>query len=56
MMFFDIEKLEELEKSVTENLTKADNHTWKDEHKQHWVNYRNDVPKCLMVIREYKEK
>ena len=55
MMFFDVKKLEELEKKVSENLAKADNHTWKDEHKQHWVNYRNDMPKCLMVIREYKE-
>ena len=33
---------------------KADGHTWKDEHKQHWVNYRGDIPKCLMVIREYR--
>ena len=55
MMFYDIEKLEELEKQVSDNLAVADNHTWKDEHKQHWLNYRNDMPNCLAVIREYKE-
>tara|TARA_Y100000592_G_C5329164_1_gene248657 strand:- start:518 stop:715 length:198 start_codon:yes stop_codon:yes gene_type:complete len=53
-MFFDIEKLEELEKKVTENLTTADNHNWQMPHKPYWVNYRNDMPRCLMVIREYK--
>ena len=53
-MFYDIEKLNELEKELSENLMKADGHTWKDEHKQHWVNYRGDIPKCLMVIREYR--
>ncbi len=55
MMFYDIEKLEELEKKVSKNLETADNHTWKDDHKKHWVNYRNDMPDCLAVIREYKE-
>jgi len=55
MMFYDLEKLEELEKKVSKNLATADNHTWKDDHKQYWVNYRNDIPDCLAVIREYKE-
>ena len=54
-MFYDEEKLTELEKKLSENLMSADNHTWKDEHKQHWLNYRNDMPNCLAVIREYKE-
>ena len=54
-MFYDIEKLNELEKTICKNLETADNHTWKDEHKQHWLNYRNDMPNYLAVIREYKE-
>ena len=54
-MFYNIEKLNELEKTVCENLATADNHTWKDGHKQHWVNYRNDIPNCICVIREYKQ-
>ena len=54
-MFYNIEKLNELEKTVCENLATADNHTWKDGHKQHWVNYRNDIPNCICVIRECKE-
>ena len=53
-MFYDIEKLNELEKTLSENLMKADGHTWNQSHKPYWVNYRNDMPKCLMVIREYK--
>ena len=54
-MFYNIEKLNELEKKLSDNLMKADNHTWKDNHKPHWANYRNDIPNCLMVIREYRE-
>ena len=23
-------------------------------HKPHWLNYRNDIPNCLCVIREYR--
>ena len=53
-MFYDIKKLNELEKELSENLMKAVGHTLKDEHKHHWVNYRGDIPKCLMVIREYR--
>ena len=55
MMFYDVEKLEELEKKVSKNLETADNHTWEDALKHHWLNYRNDMPNCLAVIREYKE-
>ena len=54
-MFYDEEKLTELEKKLSENLMSADNHTWKDSHKPHWVNYRHDIPNCLMVIREYRD-
>ena len=54
-MFYDIEKLEELDKQLSANLMKADNHTWKDDYRIHWQNYRNDVPNCLMVIRELKD-
>jgi hypothetical protein len=54
MFYNDIEKLNELEKTLTENLMKADGHTWKDSHKPHWLNYRKDIPNCLQVIREYR--
>ena len=54
-MFYNIERLNELEKKLSENLMKADNHTWKDSHKPQWLNYRSDIPNCLMVIREYRE-
>ena len=55
LMFYDIERLNELEKHLSENLMLADGKTWKDSHKPFWVNYRNDMPKCLMVIREYRD-
>ena len=54
MMFYDIEKLNELEKTLSENLMKADGQTWDQSHKPHWINYRNDIPNCLGVIREYR--
>ena len=54
-MFYSIEKLDELEKQLSENLMSADNHTWNQSHKPHWINYRHDIPNCLMVIREYRE-
>ena len=54
-MFHTIEKLDELEKVITENLMKADNHTWSDDSNLHWRNYRKDMPSCLAVIREYKK-
>ena len=34
-MFYNIERLNELEKKLSENFMKADNHTWKDSHKPH---------------------
>ena len=54
-MFYDIEKLEELDKQLSANLMKADNHEWNDDYKIHWLNYRTDMPNCLMVIRELKD-
>ena len=54
-MNFDIEKLNNLEKLLSKNLMEADGKTWEKEFKSFWVNYRHDVPKCLMVIREFKD-
>ena len=54
-MFYDIEKLNELEKTLSENLMSADGKTHEKEFRPFWINYRHDVPMCLMVIREYKE-
>ena len=56
VMFYNIEKLNELEKAVSENLMKADGHTWKDAYRVHWRNYRSDMPICLNGNREYKKK
>ena len=53
-ILFDIEKLNNLEKHLSKNLMEADGKTWEKEFRSFWVNYRNDMPKCLMVIREYK--
>jgi len=52
-MFYDIKKLNELEKELSENLMQADGKTHEKEFRQFWINYRSDVPKCLMAIREY---
>ena len=40
IMFYDIKKLNELEKTLSENLMKADGQTWDQSHKPHWVNYK----------------
>ena len=56
-MFYDIEKLNELEKVVSDNLSAADclnNSTDTKELRPIWINYRTDMPNCLMVIREYR--
>ena len=56
-MFYDIEKLNELEKVVSDNLSTADclnNSNDVKELRPIWINYRTDMPNCLMVIREYK--
>lgn len=54
-MFFTVKKLDELEKIVQKNLMTADNHHWDMPHKPYWINYRQDMPKCLMVIREFRD-
>ena len=56
-MFYDIEKLNELEKVVSENLSTADclnDSTSIKELRPIWINYRTDMPNCLMILREYK--
>ena len=57
-MFFNIDKLNDLEEVVSYNLSSADclNDSTNDkELKPIWINYRTDMPDCLMVIREYRE-
>ena len=54
-MMFTTEKLDELEKTVEEHLMHADNHHQYESHKPFWQYYRQDMPNCLMIIREYKE-
>jgi hypothetical protein len=57
-MFFNIDKLNDLEKVVSYNLSSADclnDSTNSKELKPIWINYRTDMPDCLMVIREYRE-
>tara|TARA_B100000989_G_scaffold296548_1_gene280025 strand:+ start:2559 stop:2759 length:201 start_codon:yes stop_codon:yes gene_type:complete len=53
-MFYDIKKLNELEKHLSENLMQADGKTHEKEYRPFWINYRSDVPNCLCVIREYR--
>ena len=53
-MFYDIEKLNELEKDLSENLMQADGKTYEKEFRPFWVNYRDHIPKCLMVLREHR--
>ena len=56
-MFYNIEKLNELEKIVSDNLSTADclnDSSNTKELRPIWINYRTDMPNCLMVIREYK--
>ena len=54
-MFYNIKKLNELEKELSENLMQAAGKTHEKEYRPFWINYRGDMPKCLMVIREYRE-
>ena len=56
-MFYDIEKLNKLEKMISENLSTADclnDSTNIKQLRPIWINYRTDIPNCLMVIREYR--
>ena len=56
-MFYDLEKLNELEKVVSENLSTADclnDSTSIKELRPIWINYRTDMPNCLILLREYR--
>ena len=53
-MFYNIKKLNELDKELSENLMQADGKPWEKEFRSFWVNYRNDIPNCLCAIREYR--
>ena len=56
-MFYNIEKLNDLEKVVSDNLSTADCLNYSTDAtvlRPIWINYRTDMPNCLMVIREYK--
>ena len=58
-MFYDnIEKLNEIEKKVSENLSTADclNDTSSvKELRPIWINYRGDMATMIGILREYKE-
>ena len=58
MFYNDIKKLEEIEKTVCDNLSTADclNDTSSvKELKPIWINYRGDMATMIGVLREYKE-
>ena len=55
MIMFTSEKLAELEKTIQEHLMAADNHHQFESHKPFWQYYRQDLPNCLLALREYKE-
>lgn len=57
MFYNDIKKLEEIEKTVCDNLSTADclNDTSSaKELKPIWINYRGDMATMVGVLREYK--
>ena len=57
MFFNDIKKLEEIEKTVCDNLSSADclnDSSSAKELKPIWINYRGDMPTMIGVLREYK--
>ena len=56
-MFYDLEKLTNVEETLTHNLSKADKVTFEKDYDPQWYSYcyRHDIKMCLMVIREYKE-
>ena len=53
-MLTNIEKLDNLEKTISEHLMQADNHHWDQPHKPYWQYYRKDMPNVLMVIRDFR--
>ena len=56
-MFYDIDKLKELEDKFCSNLTIADNlsDTNNNNLRSIWVNYRTDMATMISVLREYKD-
>ena len=56
-MFYDIDKLTEIENKVCNNLSIADNlsDTNNNNLRSIWVNYRTDVSTMISVLREYKD-
>ena len=57
-MFYDIDKLKELEEKFCSNLTIADNlsdTTDNNNLRSIWINYRSDVSTLVSVLREYKD-
>lgn len=58
MFYNDIKKLEEIEKTVCDNLSTADclNDTSSvKELKPIWINYRGDMATMIGILRQYKE-
>ena len=43
-----------MNKELSENLMQADGKTYEKEFRPFWVKYRDHIPKCLMVLREYR--
>ena len=57
-MFYNIDKLEELEDKICNNLTIADNlsdTSGNNNLRSIWINYRSDVSTLVSVLREYKD-
>tara|TARA_Y100000992_G_C21215253_1_gene467552 strand:- start:630 stop:848 length:219 start_codon:yes stop_codon:yes gene_type:complete len=54
-MFYDLDKLDNLEERLLKNLMDADGKTHEKEYRPFWINYRQDIPNCLTVIREFKQ-
>jgi hypothetical protein len=56
-MFYDIDKLTEIENKVCNNLSIADNlsDTNNNNLRSIWINYRTDMATMISVLREYKD-
>ena len=56
-MFYDIDKLTEIEDKVCNNLSIADNlsDTSNNNLRSIWINYRTDMATMISVLREYKD-
>jgi len=57
-MFYDIDKLTEIEDKVCNNLSIADNLSDTSSNnnlRSIWINYRKDVSTMISVLREYKD-